>query len=117
MERLAHYLCKQCNYLDYRPEDADIPLCYICKKDMQLFDYSAPEKAAEDTPINPKHYWSDSFECIDIAEDMSFNMGNALKYIWRAGKKDPKKTVEDLKKAQWYVEREITRLERTETKK
>ena len=37
---------------------------------------------------NPTHYKKGEFECIDIAEHMTFNAGNALKYIWRAGKKD-----------------------------
>lgn len=63
-------------------------------------------------PINPNHYQTSSIECIDIAENMNFNMGNALKYIWRAGKKDESKLVEDLQKAMWYIEREINRLER-----
>lgn len=61
-------------------------------------------------PIDPPHYQTESIQCIDVAETMSFNMGNALKYIWRAGKKDPSKTIEDLQKAAWYIEREIKRL-------
>lgn len=66
-------------------------------------------------PIEPAHYQTESVECIDVAEDMSFNMGNALKYVWRAGKKDPSKVIEDLQKAKWYIEREIARLERDKT--
>lgn len=48
-------------------------------------------------------------ECVTVAEHFNFNLGNALKYIWRAGVKS-KDPVEDLKKAAWYVAREIRRL-------
>jgi len=41
-----------------------------------------------------------------------FNRGNAIKYLWRAGSKDPAAELEDLRKARWYVDREIDRLER-----
>lgn len=62
-------------------------------------------------PINPAHYRNhpSGVECITITEHFNFNLGNAIKYIWRAGLKDA--AVEDLKKAQWYIEREIFRLE------
>lgn len=59
-------------------------------------------------PINnPPHYKSPHFEVIDIIEDFSlnFHMGNAIKYILRAGKKGDRN--EDIKKAIWYLEREI----------
>lgn len=65
-------------------------------------------------PINhPSHYTSGRFETIDVIEDwqLGFHLGNAVKYISRAGKKDPAKIVEDLKKARWYLDREIARLE------
>ncbi len=60
---------------------------------------------------HPKHYTShpSGVECIDIAEHMNFCLGNALKYLWRAGLKG--NAVEDLKKARWYIDREIKRLE------
>src|ERR1044072_8143265 len=48
-------------------------------------------------------------ECVDIAELLSFNLGNAMKCIWRAGLKTPD-AIKDLKKAEWYVQREIKRL-------
>lgn len=64
---------------------------------------------------HPTHYKSDAkcsgcnknIECIDVTETMSFNLGNALKYIWRSGKKD--NLLEDLKKARWYLDREINK--------
>ena len=61
-------------------------------------------------PVNhPKHYTShpSGVECIQIVEHMNFNLGNAVKYLWRASEKNG---VEDLRKAAWYVNREIERL-------
>lgn len=59
-------------------------------------------------PVNkPVHYTShpSGIECIQITEHMGFNLGNALKYIWRSDLKN--NAVEDLKKAAWYINREI----------
>lgn len=67
---------------------------------------------AEHDPVNhPKHYTGhpSGVECITIVEHMGFNLGNAIKYVWRAGVKSPD-PLEDLKKASWYIEREIERL-------
>ena len=62
---------------------------------------------------HPSHYNDGKIEVIDFIEDkhLNFHRGNAVKYIARAGKKDKSKEVEDLKKAQWYIEREIKKLE------
>lgn len=60
-------------------------------------------------PVNhPTHYTShpSGVECIQITEHMSFVLGNALKYIWRA---DLKNGIEDLEKAAWYINKEITK--------
>jgi hypothetical protein len=65
-------------------------------------------------PVNhPPHYTHGSHEPIDVIEDwrLGFCLGNTVKYIARAGHKDPAKTIEDLKKARWYLDREIARLE------
>lgn len=65
--------------------------------------------------INPSHYkngYSNGAEVIDITENLNFNRGNAVKYIARAGKKPGEDELKDLKKAKWYVEREISRVER-----
>ena len=66
-------------------------------------------------PINhPAHYTQKSgVECIQVTEQFNFNRGNAIKYVWRAGEKDPAKEVEDLEKAIWYINREITRIKAT----
>ena len=59
---------------------------------------------------HPKHYNShpSGVECIDVVEHMSFNIGNAIKYLWRSDHKGAK--VEDLEKARWYIVREIGRI-------
>lgn len=61
-------------------------------------------------PISPQHYQShpSGVECIQVTEHMNFCKGNAIKYIWRAGEKDDE--IQDLKKARWYISREIQRL-------
>jgi hypothetical protein len=62
-------------------------------------------------PINhPAHYTGhpSGVECITVTEHMNFCRGNAIKYIWRAG--DKGNELEDLKKARWYIDREISRL-------
>jgi hypothetical protein len=64
---------------------------------------------------NPKHYneHPSGVECIDIIEHMTFNSGTAVKYLWRAGLKPGEETIEDLKKALWYVGREIEKITKT----
>ena len=63
---------------------------------------------------HPKHYTShpSGIEAIEVTRHMNFNTGNAMKYLWRAGLKDPSKTIEDLRKAEFYIQDEINRLER-----
>jgi hypothetical protein len=60
---------------------------------------------------HPAHYNAhpSGVECIDVAEHFGFSLGNAIKYIWRAGLKSDS-AIEDLKKARWYLDREIERL-------
>ena len=76
------------------------------------------EKKCKDNPpadsVNhPSHYTSGKIEVIDFIEDkeLGFHLGTAVKYISRAGRKNPDKIVEDLQKAVWYINREIGRLE------
>lgn len=65
---------------------------------------------SEHDPVNhPRHYTEhpSGVECITITEHMGFNLGNAIKYIWRADLKSD--AIEDLRKAAWYLQREINR--------
>ena len=61
---------------------------------------------------HPPHYTAhpSGVECVDIAEHYGFNIGNAIKYLWRAGLKGD--AVEDLKKGRWYLDREIQKREK-----
>ena len=63
---------------------------------------------------HPKHYNMGKYEAIEVIEDweLNFNLGNALKYLSRAGHKDD--IIQDLKKAKWYIYREIQRLSKGE---
>lgn len=67
-----------------------------------------------DAVNHPNHYNMGGIEVIDAIEAWGFgegfNRGNAIKYIARAGRKDPDKEVEDLKKARFYLDREIQRI-------
>lgn len=64
-----------------------------------------------DSVNHPPHYNTvPGIECIDVIEHFSLLRGNAIKYLWRAGEKGD--TVEDLRKAIWYIQREIGNLER-----
>ena len=60
-----------------------------------------------DAVNHPSHYTDGGIETIDFieAKKLPYHLGNAVKYISRAGKKDQNKTIEDLQKAVWYIER------------
>lgn len=75
--------------------------------------YLTDELPKFDSVNHPKHYKShpSGVECITITEHFNFNVGNAIKYLWRSSHKNG---LEDLKKAAWYVQREIDRLEMKE---
>lgn len=68
---------------------------------------------AENDPVSPQHYqgFSNGAEVIDITEHLSFSRGNAIKYLARAGNKVGADELQDLRKALWYVNREIQRVE------
>ena len=72
----------------------------------------------QNDPVNhPAHYTSGKSECIDYITDkkLGFCLGNAVKYITRAGHKDPEKIIEDLEKAVFYINYEIKMLKENQT--
>ncbi len=73
-------------------------------------DVASNEARQPDNINHPPHYNShpSGIECIEVVEHFGFNVGNAIKYLWRAGLKTD--AIEDLRKARWYVEREIARV-------
>lgn len=65
----------------------------------------------ENDAINPQHYRSGGIEAIEVIEafGLGYHLGNAIKYLLRAGRKTAS-PLEDLRKARWYIDREIERL-------
>lgn len=94
---------------NYYSEDiTDLLKADVVAQVQRLSDSSPVEKDMVD---RPDHYQgsSASMQAIDVIEEfgLNFNLGNVVKYLLRAGKKDPNKKLEDLKKAKWYLEREV----------
>ena len=97
--------CKVCSYFnglgcDFAGEEE----CYALKK--------AKIKANKKETVNHPSHYNQGIEAIEIIEswDLNFSLGNAIKYILRAPHKS--NTLEDLKKAEWYIKREIERIEK-----
>lgn len=105
--------CRDCNSYDkWVPRnmyirDAAKPLSEAVKEWVDS-DHS---EWASDSIHKPKHYTEhpSGIECIQVTEHMGFNLGNAIKYIWRCDLKLD--AIEDLKKAKWYIDREISKRE------
>ena len=84
----------------------------------ECFDYSHYEPIninddITDDPVNhPSHYNKGKIEVADFIADqkLNFDRGNAVKYVGRAGSKDPEKEIQDLEKAIWYINHEIKML-------
>lgn len=79
-----------------------------CGHYSETVNYKCSTSVPTHDPVDhPAHYTShpSSIECIQVTEHMGFNLGNAVKYIWRADLKAD--AIEDLKKAKWYIEREL----------
>ena len=130
---LAKVLCQskefdKCNYCSYLTSDTLYCHKESCVDGIKAWLESPSEenppadkyvdlqKVSEkvcDNVNHPSHYTSGQIEVIDFIEDkdLGFHLGNAVKYISRAGRKDADKTVEDLRKAVWYINRQIERLE------
>jgi hypothetical protein len=84
--------------------------CFTCKDRL-------PHPSTADDPVShPAHYTFGKLEVIEVIEDwgwgLAFCLGNTVKYIARAGRKDPAKFVEDLEKARWYLDRAISTLKK-----
>ncbi|WP_264766072.1 DUF3310 domain-containing protein [Moraxella catarrhalis] len=107
------------NIFDCEDIKDDDPKLYKKIKEMQQMIESLSLKknqkeANQDEVNHPKHYISDpsGIECIQITRHRNFNIGNAIKYLWRAGLKDGNSDIQDLQKAVWYIQDEIERLEK-----
>jgi hypothetical protein len=98
-------------------EDHDEGLVYCPICDAQVDSIVREACALETCPWpssihRPTHYrrHPSGIECIEIVEHMSFNLGNVVKYVWRADEKG--RALEDLRKALWYLTREIEKREK-----
>lgn len=101
--------CKQCSITGAITPN-DIPMA-----DDTALQHSHDEPEHNDAVNHPSHYTYGTIETIDYIEDKEFtyNLGNAIKYISRAGHKLD--AIEDLEKAVWYVKREIQRLKKVKS--
>lgn len=109
-----------CLLLDLGPGAVDL----VCEDPNCTYDPLAPAVDVTETDpvspldaINPPHYrWLPSgVEVIDVTEWLPFNVGNVIKYCLRSDHKNS--AIEDLKKARWYLDREIARREKMEEMK
>lgn len=104
-------ICDKSEY-EYELKDDSI----VIKERVDRFKSTIPWRErtlSSDNVSHPSHYangWSNGAEVIDLTEHLSFCAGNVVKYVCRAGRKDPDKHVEDLEKARWYLDREIERV-------
>jgi len=101
------------------PEDRIVRVDKVTAAGAKWFDWNLEEDDGWETELvftddninHPSHYTSyKGIEVIQLTEQLNFCKGNAIKYIARAGLKNPDTEVEDLKKAAWYIQREIGRL-------
>lgn len=112
--------CHEHGYFCPENDDRGCPFCEIDATKKSISDTGdalgrAQQATREVTdPVDhPPHYTAhpSGVECIQVTEHMGFCLGNAVKYIWRADLKND--AIEDLKKARWYIEREIALREKT----
>lgn len=115
-DNCKHYDQLFCNYKKmYKLENG---MCENWKEKTsqtaEMFVEIEKKTTKDDQVSHPSHYTDGNIEVIDYIEDknFNFNLGNVVKYVSRAGKKDKDKIIQDLKKANWYLNREISNLEK-----
>jgi hypothetical protein len=79
-----------------------------------MFNSGCGGCVVSDAVNHPPHYTQhpSGIECIEITEHYDFCIGNAIKYLWRQGLKDGESNIRDLKKAMWYINRAIEKIEK-----
>ena len=111
---VQHYMAETRVYKDIKQWDSNSITCSIQEQGGNLLgNVIITIGYLLHDPVNhPAHYTNhpSGIECIQITEHLNFCLGNAIKYIWRAGLKDTDSSVEDLQKARWYLTREIERI-------
>lgn len=107
--------CVRCQSFSYSFFQGDGHIfCNRCSTVSRPIEQTEELSPNKDNVNSPKHYSNGKIEVIDFIEDkdLGFNLGNVVKYVSRAGKKDKSKTIEDLEKAKWYLSREIDNLKK-----
>jgi hypothetical protein len=107
--------CKDCFYEKFSNSERPCELCSWSSKFVAkgVFDKAPVSVTVQDNVDHPKHYTQGSIEVIDAIEawQLNFRLANVVKYVARADHKNNK--LEDLKKARWYLDREISKLEQS----
>lgn len=107
---------KRCDNCSYYKCSVFMPPCDECTNYSHWEDASkmkvVPAYKTDDPVNHPSHYNKGKIEVADFIADqkLNFDRGNAVKYVCRAGEKDPTKEIQDLEKAIWYIEHEIKML-------
>jgi len=104
---MKNHYCKTCGLENFSANDATSYKCDACES-VNTVEPFIPKPSHD--PVNrPSHYTShpSGVECITVTRHMNFNLGNVMKYIWRADHKDV--ALQDLEKALFYLKDEITK--------
>lgn len=106
-------LCDSCIHSECSKSDNPISTVVSCGVTVDCLDYEREDIMSKEMINHPSHY-NQGIEAIDYIEShkMGFNIGNVIKYVTRAKHKGTE--LQDLKKALWYLDREIKRLEKGE---
>jgi len=91
----------------------DLETAKVLREETKLVEPEArPDNRKADVVNHPSHYNFGKIEVIEFIEDqrLNYHVGNTVKYICRAGRKDPTKEIEDLEKAAWYLKRRVEAL-------
>jgi hypothetical protein len=107
--------CKECFYEKFSNSERPCEICSWSSKFVakSVFDKEPVTVKIQDNVDHPKHYTQSGIEVIDAIEawQLNFRLANVVKYVARAEHKNNK--LEDLKKARWYLDREISKLEQS----
>ena len=111
-ERRRGFRCPNCGSTKTEQTSAGSILCANCNSFFDCASTTRTDMPTAPDPVNhPPHYTRCGYECAEvvIALGLSYCLGNVLKYVWRCGHKSD--ALEDLRKARWYLDREIRRRE------
>lgn len=118
VEPLVEMSCGRCGVIFFANQNMRSAVCFSCDALLKLCTRSGELKPESDSVDHPAHYTAyKGLEIIDLTEQMTFNRGNVVKYVTRAGLKPDGDELEDLRKAAWYLNREIQNLEKGKEEK